>query len=65
MDKNTVGVYGEMLRTILGDGPANLSFRNEQFQNLSDWKSEAREKTLQLMAMAERRREAIVNMDNV
>lgn len=49
--ENMIGVYGEWLSDeVLGNGPARLSFRNDSWQSLEEWKGTARQRLLDCMA---------------
>jgi dienelactone hydrolase len=50
MDQNLIGAYGPFATEILGEGPAELSFRNERFADVEAWRAEAKAKTLELLA---------------
>jgi dienelactone hydrolase len=48
---NQVGAYGPWLADrVLGDGPANLSFRNGQWKNVEEWRAAARPRALERIA---------------
>ncbi len=50
MDQNMIGAYGPFAAEILGEGPAELSFRNERFRNVEAWRAEAKAKARELLA---------------
>lgn len=51
MEANMVGAYGEWLAgTVLGDGPAELSFRTGRWASLDDWRPLARAKVAECIA---------------
>jgi dienelactone hydrolase len=43
MEPNMLGAYGPWAASLVPDGPARLSFRNEKFRDLEAWRREARE----------------------
>lgn len=47
---NMIGVYGPWAASLPGDGPAVLSFRNEQFTDVEAWRPIARQRVLDLLA---------------
>jgi dienelactone hydrolase len=48
---NMVGPYGEWLSgTVLGDGPARLSFRTGKWKSFDEWRSIARQRVWECMA---------------
>ncbi len=48
---NMVGSYGPWLAdTVLGDGPARLSFRTGKWKNVAQWQRTARERALECIA---------------
>lgn len=48
---NMVGSYGPWLADqILGDGPARLSFRTDQWKNVEDWRTTGRKRLLECIA---------------
>lgn len=48
---NMVGPYGPWLAdTVLGEGPARLSFRTGKWTNVGEWRAAARKRVLELMA---------------
>ena len=56
MDANVIGAYGPFAAQILGDGPAQLSFRNARFDDVDEWRAKARSKALELIAIPEEHR---------
>ena len=46
-----VGAYGDWLERLLGEGPAELSFRHPRFTDVDAWRAEARAKTRELLAI--------------
>ena len=48
MEPNMIGAYGPWAASLVGDGPARLSFRNARFRarDLDAWRVEARARTL-------------------
>lgn len=51
MQTNMVGAYGEWLsKNVLGDGPAELSFRTGRWSSLDEWRPVARGKILECIA---------------
>jgi dienelactone hydrolase len=48
---NQVGAYGPWLAdTVLGDGPARLSFRTGKWKNVAEWQQEARKRAWECVA---------------
>lgn len=47
---NMIGAYGPWAASLPGDGPAALSFRNEQFTEVEAWRPIARQRVLDLLA---------------
>jgi hypothetical protein len=41
MEPNMIGAYGPWAAGLVGDGPARLSYRNPQFQDLDAWRKVA------------------------
>jgi dienelactone hydrolase len=50
MDQNMIGAYRSLGEAVLGDKPARLSFRNNRFKDVDDWRAEARAKARELLA---------------
>jgi dienelactone hydrolase len=50
MQPNMIGQYGPWAAAIVGDGPAALSFRQEQWQDIEMWRSVARQRLLDCLA---------------
>jgi dienelactone hydrolase len=50
MQRNMIGAYGGFAAEVLGEGPAELSFRNPRFDDVEAWRAEARAKALELLA---------------
>jgi dienelactone hydrolase len=51
MAERMIGPYSAFAaEQILGEGPAELSFRQPRFHNLADWRDQARAKALELVA---------------
>ncbi len=50
MRENMLGAYGALGEAVLGDGPAELSFRNARFTDVDAWRTEARAKAYELLA---------------
>lgn len=50
MARNMIGAYGPFAAEIVGEGPAELSFRNERFRDVEAWRGEAKAKALELLA---------------
>ena len=50
MQPNMIGAYGEFAAGILGEEPAELSYRQPRFRDLEAWRAEARAKTRELLA---------------
>ncbi|MBA4387318.1 MAG: hypothetical protein C0404_05010 [Verrucomicrobia bacterium] len=48
--RNMIGAYGKWAGSIVGNGPAALSFRNSKFRALAPWRKQAVAKTLELLA---------------
>src|SRR5262245_15792607 len=45
---NQVGAYGSWLAdTVLGDGPARLSFRTGKWKNVNEWRQSGRKRALE------------------
>ena len=42
MDPNMLGAYGPWAASLVPDGPARLSFRNERYRDVDAWRREAR-----------------------
>jgi dienelactone hydrolase len=54
MEANMIGAYGEWAAEIVGDEPAELSFRSPRFSDLDTWRAQAKAKTLELLAQPDR-----------
>ena len=51
MEKNMVGAYGEWLaKDVLGDGPAEMSFRGGKYKTLAAWRKAAKAKVIECIA---------------
>jgi dienelactone hydrolase len=50
MELNTIGAYGQFAAAILGEGPAELSYRNPRFDDLEQWRAQAKAKAMELIA---------------
>ncbi len=50
MQANMIGAYGLWAASLVGDGPAALSYRQEQFTDLETWRPLARQRLLDLLA---------------
>ncbi len=50
MEPNMIGAYGRWAAEIVGEGPAELSYRSPRFSDPETWRAEARAKTLALLA---------------
>ena len=50
MEPNMIGVYGPWAASIVGDGPAALSFRREQWTDVEAWRPVARQRLLDYLA---------------
>ena len=50
MERSLIGANGPFAAEVLGDGPAELSFRNPRFTDVEAWRAEARAKALELLA---------------
>ena len=50
MQPNMIGAYGGFAAEVLGEGPAELSFRNPRFGDVEAWRAEAKAKALELLA---------------
>ena len=62
MEANVLGAYGPFAAQILGDGPAQLSFRRACFDEVDEWRAKARSKALELIALPEARRTSEVEV---
>jgi hypothetical protein len=52
MAEMNLGPYTDfVVEHYLGEGPAELSYRNPRFRDLSDWRDRARAKALEIVAM--------------
>src|SRR4051812_27931383 len=49
LEPNMIGAYGPWAASIVGEGPARLSFRNPSFRDLDAWRRQARERVQALM----------------
>jgi dienelactone hydrolase len=50
VEQNMIGAYGPFAAAIVGDGPAELSFRSDRFTDLDAWRAVAKAKVLDLIA---------------
>jgi len=50
MQPNMIGAYGGFAADLVGEAPAELSFRNPRFTDLEAWRAEAKAKALELLA---------------
>jgi len=50
MERSLIGAYGPFALEVLGDGPAELSFRQPRFGDVDAWRVEARAKAWELVA---------------
>jgi dienelactone hydrolase len=50
MESNMIGVYGPWAASLVGEGPAALSFRNERWTDVETWRPVARQRVLDLLA---------------
>jgi len=50
MERSLIGAYGPFALEVLGDGPAELSFRQPRFGDVDAWRAEARAKAWELLA---------------
>jgi dienelactone hydrolase len=53
MHPNMIGAYGPWAAALLGDGPAALSFRNPEWNDLEAWRPLARQRLLERLAQPE------------
>jgi dienelactone hydrolase len=53
MKPNMIGAYGPWAADIVGDGPAELSYRSDRFSDVDAWRSEATARALELLAQPE------------
>src|SRR5689334_18506439 len=49
VEQNMIGAYGPWASSILGDGPATMSFRRDEFKDVVQWQTKARERALQFL----------------
>ncbi len=49
MEPNILGAYGPWAASLVGDGPARLSYRQSRFRDLGDWKAIARARYLECL----------------
>lgn len=49
MEPNILGAYGPWAASLVGDGPARLSYRQPRFRDLGDWKAIARARYLECL----------------
>lgn len=54
MSLNLIGAYGPWAASLVGEEPAELSFRRGGWQSVDDWRDAAREKFSELVAQPER-----------
>jgi dienelactone hydrolase len=47
---NTIGIYGPWAASLLPDGPASLSFRRPEFQEIDPWRKQARTRLRERLA---------------
>ena len=50
MQPNMIGAYGPWAASLVGDGPAALSFRNKRFTDPEGWRPVARGRLMDLLA---------------
>ena len=50
MERSLIGAYGPFALEVLGDGPAELSFRQPRFGDVDAWRAEARANARELLA---------------
>ena len=50
MSINQIGAYGDWAATLSGNKPGSLSLRNGKFNNLDDWRAEAKAKVLECLS---------------
>lgn len=61
---NMVGAYGPWLSDkVLGDGPARLSFRNDKFKSVDEWRKTVRERVWECMAPVDLGKQPEVRVD--
>src|SRR5687768_1174165 len=61
---NMVGAYGPWLsEKVLGDGPARLSFRNDKFKSVDEWRKTVRERVWECMAPVDLGKQPEVRVD--
>src|SRR4051794_27089329 len=44
IEPNMIGAYGPWAASLVGEGPARLSFRNDRFDDLETWRRQARQR---------------------
>jgi hypothetical protein len=50
-DPSMIGAYGGWAASLVGEGPAALSFRQPQWNNVDEWRPVARQRVLECLAM--------------
>jgi len=50
MQATMIGDYGEWAAGLVGDGPAKLSFRRDEFVDVEDWRRRARQRVIERLA---------------
>ncbi|MFN8454967.1 MAG: hypothetical protein U0401_09930 [Anaerolineae bacterium] len=53
MTPNMLGAYGSWVASLIGDEPARLSFRREEWTDLEAWRDTTRQRLLDLLAQPE------------
>ena len=48
MSLNLIGAYGPWAASLVGDGPAELSYRSHKWESVEQWRAAAREKFKQI-----------------
>ena len=54
MSLNLIGAYGPWAASLVGDGPAELSYRSDKWESVEQWRAAAREKFTELVAQPDR-----------
>jgi len=50
IEQNMIGAYGPWAASLVGDGPARISFLREQFNDVDAWRKEARARVMDCLA---------------
>ena len=50
MEPTVIGEYGQWAASLVGDGPGELSFRNEKWTDLDPWRNMAKERAFEFLA---------------